>query len=383
MKKRDFILSICMTISLCVPTFVAAEELRTNNGSNDYILELDNNGLGYDENVTRSADQTGAYLLSGSLDSFDVGYGNSTGSGAGNYSIKTGLQPTFEANVPEVILSNTDSSVSLYNKLLTQIDPNDNPTTADGTLFALQIDTNSGFTDPKYVNPTTFQPDNTTNSDLSVYYKPCAQTTNLVADDTRWNCGTVVGLKRYIKGLASNTTYYVRAVAKNGDFTNSEFGPSVSATTGSLILSLDLSTNATSFGNLSPIAVNTSTPNDNGYTVYIKGQGDGSTSQSGLYSVTANKLITSTSGALTAGQEGYGLQGSVTAGSPTVDSAWLVSGNNVGQLLRSSLSFFSKTSPSLITGDQVTTIYKAAVSVNTPSSSDYRDIITYTMNASF
>lgn len=398
MKRKKLLCGFIATLLLffSVSANALAERLQTQD--NTYILNLDNNNLGYQNDNPNSTDQSNQYLLTGNIESFDTGYGNTTATS--DYALKSGLQPTFEANVPSVTtLSSVDgTALPFYDRLLFTINPNNNPTSADGALFAVQISISPSFTTFYYVNPASFTPDLVTNSNLSVYYQPCAQTTSQAADTTRWDCGTVNGLKRYIKGLKPNTTYYVRVIAKNGDFTNSQPGPSATATTGSLQILLDLSTNSVTFGTASYQSVNTTpaiaiearTNAINGYNAHVHGQGNGVDATSGIYSVTKNKIILSTSGNLDAsiGTEGYGLQATVQSGDATVANIWNPNepGNNstyAGQILRADQLLFSRASPSESTGDFVSALFLLNISAYTPASTDYTDIITYTLIGSF
>jgi len=390
-------------MALIFSSSLYAEELKTNDGSNDYILQIDNNGLGYDNNDPNSQDQTSSYLLTGNVEAFDSGAGDdNTTSGSGtNYRMKTGLQPTFEANVAEVSAFTATDPVSgfdFYNKLIFEIDPNGNSTAADGTLFAVQISTDIAFGTYQYINPTNFQPDLITNSDLSVYYAPCAQTASTIgADATRWDCGTVGGLIKYIENLLPNTIYYARIVAMNGDFTNSEPGPAATATTGALILSFSLSTNSTTFGSVvsgsaytaSADLTLTSTTNwSDGYTVNIVGQGDGSSTESSLYSASRSISILSTQGNLSSSlnSNGYGSRAIISSSAPTttISTMWDETqpgrdSSYVGQILRTLQSYYSSTAPSLSTGDEIISRFGLTIAPSLTSSNDYNDQITFTM----
>lgn len=318
--------------------------------------------------------------------------------GTPEYNLKTGLQPTFEANVSEVaVLSNVNGSIALYDRLRFQIDPNDNPTSADGVRFAVQISPDNTFSSYRYINPSNFQPDNLTNPNLSTYYQPCAQTASAPADETRWDCGIVGGMIKYIEGLGPNTQYCARIVAMNGDATNSEPGPSVCATTQSLSITFTISPNTSDFGVLSVNNVNTASTNttltsysnaQNGYTVSVTGTGNGVGPESGLYQASQSYLIDSISGNLDAniGLEGYGMQAEVSSGDASLASTWDASlgGRNssyVGQLLVTPQSLYSRSSP-ISANDVVSTSYLATIAPSTPSGL-YKDTLIFTLSANW
>jgi hypothetical protein len=379
-------------ILLIVGNIASAQELYSN--GNTHKLLIDDSGSGFSNNSTRSQDQSNEYTLIGGFESYDIGYSSNTS----GYIIKTGLQTTYESESPEIsILSSSDNGVQLYSRLVLEIDPNSNPTSANGALFAIQISSDSFSNDIRYVNPTNFIPDNVTNSNLFVYYSPCAQTSNNPADDTRWDCGTVSGLVKYIKGLKPNTNYCVRAIALNGDATNSIPGPAVCATTTGLTLTLSMSATQTNFGSLSSTSYKTATPlitittmsnANSGYTVYVKGTGNGNGTPSGLYSLSRDYLIPSVSGNLSSsiGTDGYGMQATITSGNAILDSNWdpSLGGRNssyVGQINRNAnQTLYSRSNPASVS-DQAQISYLANISVAAPAANDYRDTITYTMIA--
>jgi len=362
-----------------------------------YRLQIDDSGSGFSSNSSNSTDQLNQNILIGGFEAFDTGYGNNSS----GYKFKSGLQPTFEANVSQLsLLTNTDGTIPLYNRLLARINPSGNPTSADGARFALQLSQDIGFGTFNYINPTNFAPDLVTNPNLSFYYQPCAQTTNQPIDATRWDCGTVGGLKRFVQGLKPNTNYCVRVVAMNGDATNSEPGPGLCETTQGLSISLSVSPNTSNFGLLTSNTVKTASPSTTlnsstnalaGYSVRIIGTGSGSGSASGLYSLSETYLVSSVSGNLDGliGSNGYGLQGAVLSGSGevTLDSAWdpTLGGRNssyVGQILRSTLNLYSSAVPNT-TSHQVSASYLATVSPAAPPANDYTDLLTYTIIANW
>lgn len=363
-----------------------------------YKIQFDNTSDGYAGNNTRSEDQAGDNILIGSFEAYDIGSGNSDGS---TFKFKSGLQPTFEANVSGVaLLSPLDGIIELYDSLLFAINPNGNPTSSNGARFAVQISSDTNFSSYNYINPTNFSPDIVTNADLSIYYQPCAQTDHLIEDATRWDCGTVPGMKKYLTGLSHTTQYCVRVVTLNGDATNSEPGPSLCATTYSSGITFTISTNQSNFGVLSTTSVNTATPATilssstnatNGYVVRVIGTGNGSGAVSGLYSSTSFDMITSTSGNLdaTIGTNGYGLQTAIITGIGEVnlDNAWDPSlfGRNstfVGQIMRTATDLYSSPAPN-ITTHQVSVTYKANLAPSIIPANDYSDSLTYSIVANW
>lgn len=385
---------ILASIALFMPLQWAKAETYVSNG-NTHKLLFDDNGTGYSDGSTRSTDGSNSFVLIGGLESYDTGYGNTAG---GAYAMKSGLQPTFEANVAAVAeLLASDGSIQLYDRLIFQINPNGNPTSADGVQFAVQIAPTSDFTSYQYINPTNMQPDLVTNADLSTYYSTCAQSA-YPADPTNWDCGNTTDI-RYLQGLAVDTQYCVRVVAMNGDATNSEPGPAACQRTNTMELTFTRSASQTNFGVLSATSVTTSTPDivltsttnaAQGYTVYLQGTGSGSGNPSGLYSSSKTYLIASTSGNLDAsiGTEGYGMQAEITAGSPTLNTTdWdpTQPGRNgtwVGQIVRNTTkTVYSNLLPTPV--DRVTTSYLANISSSTVASNDYRDILIFTMSASW
>jgi hypothetical protein len=390
---KGFGIIICL-ICFVMGNFGVALAQEYNSQDNTYKIIFDDSSSGYSGNDTRSIDQDGDNILIGGLESYDTGYGNNSS----GFKFKSGLQSTFEANVAGVnVLSNDNAGVLLYDRLILEINPNGNPTSANGVRFAVQVDNDLTFASPNYVNPANFQLDLVTNSDLSIYYQPCAQS-NLIADATRWDCGTVIGLVKFIEGLTPNTQYCARIIAMNGDATNSEPGPAICAVTAPLILTFTVSPNISNFGALSFTNVTTATPSTtltsftnamNGYSTTVVGTGSGAGAVSGLYKSSApNHLIASTTGNLNAsiGTEGYGMQAIIASGNATLDPNWdtTLIGRNpsyVGQLLRSAVQVYSRNNPNPA-NDVINTIYLANISTTTQTGV-YQDVLTYTMIPSY
>ncbi len=159
------------------------------------------------------------------------------------------------------------------------------------------------------------------------------------------------------------------------------------AVTGTVLptLSFSLSANIAAFGDLSSASVATagtditltiSTNGTKGYTVTVKDEGDAS--DPGLWSAAANNLIASSTAALAAGTEGYGIQASGSGA--TIASVYDKTSNDVGALSRTAQTLATNTGPA--DGDTVIVTHKAAIS-NITEPGDYVDTITYNVIANF
>jgi len=190
-----------------------------------------------------------------------------------------------------------------------------------------------------------------------------------------------------ITGLATNTTYYVAIAAKEGTFTNTEYGASASSSTASQTLTFSVSPNTLSFTNLLPGTVATSstvtfglaTNATYGATVYNAG------THSGLYSSSKSDLIPATSANLSSSSHGFGLQGvtaTQTSGGPlSIDSPYNGTGNTVGTESTSYTPIFS-TSASIV-GGSATMNMQAKPNVSDPPSTDYQETMTFVATAAF
>ncbi len=118
-----------------------------------------------------------------------------------------------------------------------------------------------------------------------------------------------------------------------------------------------------------------------GYGVTILDEGNGSVG--GLYkSAAPTKNVTSATATLSAGTEGYGLQGTTGTGSPTIASPYNTSGNGVGQLQRTAQTLVSYAGPTGVTNQTATIAFKAAIAASTPAGS-YADTATLIMTGNF
>jgi hypothetical protein len=162
----------------------------------------------------------------------------------------------MKANVPGApTLSTPDNN---YDRILFVLNTSSNPS---DTTYALEISTTNDFSS----NVNYIKQDGTVGSSLTTAdYK------------TYTNWGGASGT--YVTGLINNTTYYIRAKARQGDFTESEYGPAASKTTNDPALTFTLDKAALTFNNLNggnsytdssqSDTVTTTTNANNGYTVY-------------------------------------------------------------------------------------------------------------------
>ena len=149
-------------------------------------------------------------------------------------------------------------------------------------------------------------------------------------------------------------------------------------------ISCTFSANSTSFSNLSPTAVSTSTPDitititsSGGFQITVRDSGNGT--NPGLYkSTTPTYLISSADATLTAGSDGYGIQATTTASNITINPKYNQSGNNVGGLSLTDIQLASSTSA--VSNAQINIKHKASASYLAPVGS-YSDTITYTCSA--
>jgi hypothetical protein len=190
-----------------------------------------------------------------------------------------------------------------------------------------------------------------------------------------------------VTGLLANTTYYVAVAAKQGMFTNTEYGTSANATTASPSVSFSVSPNSLSFTNLLPGTVYTSstvnftlaTNAAYGATIYNSGQ------NGGLYSTVRSATIPSASGNLASASHGFGLQGmstSQTSGGPlSINSPYNGSSNTVGAVSTSFAPIFS--SSSSLVGGSATMNMQAKAQMTDPASGDYQEVVTFVATASF
>ena len=195
------------------------------------------------------------------------------------------------------------------------------------------------------------------------------------------------GSGTFVTGLTSSTTYYVSVAAKQGTFTNTEYGPSANATTAAPSVTFSVSPNSLTFSGLLPGTVYTSSTVTFGLasnavygaTIYNAG------ANGGLLSPSKSATIPATTGNLASASHGFGLQGtgtSQTSGGPlNILSPYNGSSNTVGTESASYTPIFS--SSAALVGGSATMNMQAKASSTDPASADYDETMTFLAAASF
>ncbi len=220
------------------------QALATEPSSSNYKIQNYSFGAGGTVNSTSTN-----FGLNGVAGEVEFGRQSST-----NFKNGGGLTYLMKSNVPSAPTFTNPSSN--YERLKFVINTSNNPT---DTKFAIQVSTDSSFaTNIKYVKS-----DNTLGTSL---------TTTDYQTYTTW--GGASG--NYLTGLTPNTTYYMRVKAKQGNFTESEYGPSAFAMTVDPSLTFTVSSSSINFNNLNSgnsyndtqsTRLHTSTNAYNGYLV--------------------------------------------------------------------------------------------------------------------
>ena len=313
------------------------------------------------------------------LNSYSVGPGGTNSAASSNYNMQgnageqagNASSTTYAENAgsiqaeqlaipPAPTLNN--GAGTYYNKLGIVVNTGNNPTDA---TYAIAVSANN-FTTTSYV-----QIDGTLSSN------PVYQSY------TAW--GSSGG--SYITGLSASAAYEVKAAAKEGQFTNTAYGPFATASTVAPSITFFASPSTLNLGNLLPSSVTTSTSVNltlasnaaSGGGVYITGK------NSGLLSAAQSHTIPALSGNLASQSEGEGIQVSSatqTSGGPfSAVSPFNGTGNTVGAELTTPQELLSTLSA--ITGGSASVVMQAKSSGTTPTSADYQEALTFTASASF
>lgn len=197
-----------------------------------------------------ATDSSTTYSLFGNTGQVDGSSINST-----NYTSLPGLTYLLLANVPGA--PTLAVPASNYDRIKITLNTSNNPTDA---TYAIQVSTTSDFS-------------------TNIFYVKTDDTLGTTLTSTDYQINTVWGSSGFfVTGLSGNTTYYVRVKARQGNFTETGWGPSASQTTGNSSLSFSLDSNSITFSNLNTgnsytdsaktTVLTTSTNAYNGYAVY-------------------------------------------------------------------------------------------------------------------
>lgn len=301
-----------------------------------------------------------------------TGEASSQADATSTYNLKPGFVETQQANVPKITLTNPSNN---YDKLHFVIDQQGNPPDA---LYALQVCVGSDFTPAGSCNSYLYvKADNTlgatlTTADYQLY--------------SAWGGGSGGN----IIGLTPGTTYYARAKATQGKFTESGYGPSANAATDAQQISFCLYTiscgsgSSVSFSGLvagnvsngsSNIGVDFSTNADSGGSIYIY------SNNGALVSVThPGSPITSATADLSSASQGFGAR-VASATSLTAVTPYDQSGNLVGGLGTTAATILYASAP--VSSGVASIQLQAKAGATTPAASDYADIVTVIAAARF
>jgi hypothetical protein len=286
-----------------------------------------------------------------------------------NFKARSGNQNTQQAHVPDV--PTFTNAASYYNKLKFIVIPGAN---ASDTKFSIAISSDN-FVTTQYIKID----DTVTGTKSFTDYQTYAA----------W--GGASG--QFVVGLTPSTTYKIKVSAMQGNFTETEYGPTASAATVAPSITFDIDTSAidtetaapysVSFANLYPgtvvgstekIWIDLNTNAESGAGVFI------SSLNAGLRSTRLSFTLSSATADLASASSGYGAQGqsvTQTSGGPlALSSPYNGAGQNVGILDATIRQLLSATSP--ITAGRASIQIKAKASISTPSSADYNDTLTIT-----
>lgn len=326
------------------------------------------NNYNYGSGGTSSSNSTN-YSLNAT-----TGEASNSESTSTNYKTRSGNNNVQQAHVPTA--PTFTNPANYYNKLHFVVATSNNPS---DTKFSIAI------SDDNFVTTRYIQNDNTVGNvrGLEDYQTYAA-----------WGSGS----GQLVTGLTPGTTYKIKVNAFQGDFTETEYGPTATAATvaPSITFDIDISASDTetappyaiSIGNLLPATVTTTaqkvwidldTNANSGAMVYVKSANAGL--QSNETSYTINSATADLSGAAT----GYGAQGSTvaqSAGGPlSMTAPYNGAGQNVGLIDTALRQIFSAASP--ITAGRGSFVLKAKSAAQTPSGADYQDVLTIIVAGSY
>ncbi len=341
---------IALTILLYIGALTPSLAQAANPASTNYAIQsysVGSGGLG--------TGSSASYKLNGILGPLS---GNTSST---SYASKNGLSFLQTVSVPPApTLTNPNN---YYNKLSLTLATGGNPT---DTMYAIAISPDN-FSTTKYV-----------------------QSDDTLGSSPVWQTNTLWGASGFtLIGLTPGTTYSVKVTAKQGNFSQSPFGPVATAATVTPSFTFSLSTNAVGLGQLTPgtvitapttVTTTVSTNTNAGAQVVIYDKNNG------LLSSGTNYTINSVSNNLATTTEGYGVRGKTvtqTSGGPLeILSPFNGSGNIVGQVATTKQVLFDS-SGAAITNGQGTFEIQAKAGSGAKAATDYSDILTVVASGVF
>lgn len=291
------------------------------------------------------------------------------------YQSGSGLIFTNQANVPAAPTFVNDQNS--YNRLKFTLAVGSDPSDSE---YAIAISTND-FATTNYV-----QNDNTIAATLG-------------SEDWQTYAAWGGATGEFVIGLAKSTTYKIKVKARQGDFTETDYSPTASATTSanaSLTFDLDVAATDTesappytlALGTLTPGTVATSsnrvwidftTNAVAGGSVFVLGANGGLTSAAETYTIGSATADLATAGT------GVGIQiasATQTSGGPlTSVSPFNGSGDNVGAIPTALRELVTTSAP--LTGGRASFRVKAKVSRAIPEATDYSETLTIVAAGAF
>lgn len=247
-SRQRFLISTLFLISHFSPLISSAHAAFP--ASTNYQIQEYSFGAG----GTKSSTSTN-YGLSGLAGGVEFGRPSST-----NYQMGSGLSFMLQANVPaSPTFSNPADN---YDRLQFIINTSNNPV---DTTYAIAISADNFASDIRYIKSDNTIGTTLTNADFQTY--------------AAW--GGASG--EYVTDLLQDTVYTIKVKARQGDYTESEFGPTAQAQTSLPSLTFSVSANNVNFNNLNAgnsytdssktTVLTTSTNAYNGYVVNARSTG--------------------------------------------------------------------------------------------------------------
>ncbi len=233
-----------------VTSLLATQAYAAYPASTNYRIQEYSFGAGGTNNSTSA--NYGLYGVAGQV---EFGRPSST-----NFQMGSGLTYIMKAHVPDApIFTNPSNN---YDRLQFILNTSNNAADAE---YAISISSDNFASDVRYIKNDNTIGTSLTNADFQTY--------------TDW--GGASG--EYITGLLQGTTYTIKVKARQGDYTESEYGPTAQAATTTPSLTFSVSSNSVAFDNLNSgnsytdssktTVLTTSTNAYNGYVVNARSTG--------------------------------------------------------------------------------------------------------------